>query len=144
MWFALSIYDYYKQFFFLRQPFWRVTEGNEETALLLRPAFIVGFAARPHFGRVDGVEEQSGLEGDLREVRTEAADGVVARERLERQDAPVAEVRDVDEDPERPIFRVFADVEDLRDEADDEVDGVKNLVGNGKANSWQISAAYYF
>ena len=25
-----------------------------------------------------------------------------------------------------------------------EVDGVKNLVGNGKANSWQISAAYYF
>ena len=25
-----------------------------------------------------------------------------------------------------------------------EVDGAKNLVGNGKANSWQISAAYYF
>lgn len=24
------------------------------------------------------------------------------------------------------------------------VDGAKNLVGNGKANSWQISAAYYF
>ena len=25
-----------------------------------------------------------------------------------------------------------------------EVDGAKNLVGNGKANAWQISAAYYF
>ena len=25
-----------------------------------------------------------------------------------------------------------------------EVDGAKNFVGNGKANSWQISAAYYF
>lgn len=25
-----------------------------------------------------------------------------------------------------------------------EVDGDKNFVGNGKANSWQISAAYYF
>lgn len=25
-----------------------------------------------------------------------------------------------------------------------EVDGDKNLVGNGKANAWQISAAYYF
>lgn len=24
------------------------------------------------------------------------------------------------------------------------VDGAKNLVGNGKANAWQISAAYYF
>ena len=25
-----------------------------------------------------------------------------------------------------------------------EVDGAKNFVGNGKANAWQISAAYYF
>ena len=71
------------------------------TGILRRAAFIVGFAAVPDFLRVDGVKEKCRLQSDLREVRAERADRVVAHHHLDRQDRPVDEVRDVDEDPER-------------------------------------------
>lgn len=95
------------------------------TSSLCCTAFIVGFAAVPDFLRVDGVKEKCRLQSDLREVRAERADRVVAHHHLDRQDRPVDEVRDVDEDPERPVLVVLEHIEDLRDEADDEVDRVE-------------------
>lgn len=88
-------------------------------------AFVVGLAAAPDFLCIDRVKEQSCLQSDLREVCAERADRVVAHHHLDRQDRPVDEVRDVDEDPERPVLVVLEHVEDLCDKADDKVDRVE-------------------
>lgn len=88
-------------------------------------AFVVGLAAAPDFLCIDCIEEQSRLQSDLREVCAERADRVVAHHHLDRQDRPVDKVRDVDEDPERPVLVVLEHVEDLRDKADDKVDRVE-------------------
>ena len=90
-----------------------------------RAAFVVGLATAPNLLCINRIEKQSCLQSDLREVRTERANRVVAHHHLDRQDRPVDEVRDVDENPERPVLVVLEHVEDLRDEADDEVDRVE-------------------